>query len=363
MQNTTEMQPFRLFDLPQELLDSIFDLAYPRQSASNITFRDDWDRDELQQRRDQGSQYQVRPFPTPKVADWMISKRFFLLAARSWMGNQHFGGWAGGAYKHSASSLLTENNGLFVDFAHEALGLSFFDCHDLQQCKRLQIVEIEVSSHDMDLDDSTAAKFCWETLFDEAEIARLPIVASLEGLQVTRAFHVKAGYCHYARTDAEKSTWEQNVARLDALLRQKVVNSRLADDNEKQGKNNTTSSAICQPLFSGSKVCATCPKRLKNALLPGFAAALQRVVKKAAAPSPSLTAQKVRKLTKSTSPLPSKASRKPRGDGIPETASELVEMMAEDPKKVAAWILGVQRRQRRAKLRRAKKRVDDVGGK
>lgn len=42
--------PFRLYDLPQELQDMIFEKAYPRKRRLNLVFKEDWDRDEHYER-------------------------------------------------------------------------------------------------------------------------------------------------------------------------------------------------------------------------------------------------------------------------------------------------------------------------
>lgn len=82
--------PFRLYDLPQELQDMISEKACPRKRRLNFVFKEDWDRDEHYDRMSQAPQYMPRAFPSLKVTEWMVSKRFFRAAAKAWRGPRPF---------------------------------------------------------------------------------------------------------------------------------------------------------------------------------------------------------------------------------------------------------------------------------
>jgi len=117
-----QQRPFRLFKLPQELQDLIFDLAYPQEDMLSITFKDDWESGERMAKKQDRQNYQVRPLPTYELNDWMISERYFILAAKSWIGSQHHGSNASNGRVHTsciASPFLVRQKGLFLDFARE----------------------------------------------------------------------------------------------------------------------------------------------------------------------------------------------------------------------------------------------------
>ena len=77
-----------LFDLPQELQDVIFDYAYPPRRKFETTSRSYWEMIETRKRRDIGKSYQLHPFPGPLVSRLLVSKRFFLNAAKAFIGNR-----------------------------------------------------------------------------------------------------------------------------------------------------------------------------------------------------------------------------------------------------------------------------------
>lgn len=79
-----------LFDLPQEIQNIIFDLAYPPVEGFKPVIRWHWNIREKGKRKSDGSTYTIQPFPPPKVSQFLVSKRFFLAAAKAFIGNQAF---------------------------------------------------------------------------------------------------------------------------------------------------------------------------------------------------------------------------------------------------------------------------------
>ncbi|RMY22510.1 hypothetical protein D0867_02675 [Hortaea werneckii] len=79
----------RLFLLPQELQDEIFDLAF--FNGSGAIYIDAWRWSHREKdRRAADHTYLAEPFPEPKVRQLLVSKRFFLAAARALIENQSF---------------------------------------------------------------------------------------------------------------------------------------------------------------------------------------------------------------------------------------------------------------------------------
>ena len=89
--DTTDVtRPFRLWDLPQELRDLIFTFEYPEQTGLRIIFKRHFDKEQVDHRKRIGASYSPLEFPSLKVDEWLVSKRYFLAAARAWMDAQSF---------------------------------------------------------------------------------------------------------------------------------------------------------------------------------------------------------------------------------------------------------------------------------
>lgn len=75
--SVTTSRTHGMLDLPQELLDCIFDLAYPREGHTTWLDRGDWDANEREKQRTNRKTHTARAFPRPKVDDFVVCKRFF----------------------------------------------------------------------------------------------------------------------------------------------------------------------------------------------------------------------------------------------------------------------------------------------
>ena len=111
-------QAFRLFNLPQELQDNIFAFAYPRAPNSRTIFKADWN--SFHPRRDLDSDKRAH-FPPLKVNEWLISRRFFLPAATTWISAQDLErGALISAHYNSFDSFVSKRIGLWLDNARAA---------------------------------------------------------------------------------------------------------------------------------------------------------------------------------------------------------------------------------------------------
>jgi hypothetical protein len=108
-----------LWNCPQEIQDMIFELAFQRPHNLKLIFKRGWGFHEEEKSKADFANYVPRAFPRRKVHDWMVSKRFFGLAARAWF---YAGEWRsdGGIMNHqqdrNLEGLLHSQNGLFVQF-------------------------------------------------------------------------------------------------------------------------------------------------------------------------------------------------------------------------------------------------------
>ncbi|KAK0263414.1 hypothetical protein LTS09_002606 [Friedmanniomyces endolithicus] len=85
----TRSAPRTLFSLPQELQDIIFDFAYPRVQADYIHLTE-WKTREAFRWRAAHRNYTKKPFPKLLIIEFVVSKVFFIAAAKAWAGNQDF---------------------------------------------------------------------------------------------------------------------------------------------------------------------------------------------------------------------------------------------------------------------------------
>ena len=166
---------FRLYDLPQELQDNVFEYAYPRVDDLKIAFKNTWDLDEQYNRRRKGPSYVQRAFPTLKVEAWLVSKRFFRAAAKAWMNAQTFHEKVRGTDIFTISeAFLIDNNKLFYEFGRCAVVKIFNFADDLlpafARCQSLMHLKILV---DEDLFEPLErhAKLPWEEAFTDDEIS------------------------------------------------------------------------------------------------------------------------------------------------------------------------------------------------
>lgn len=91
--NKTSVMPspshLHLMNLPQELQDMIFDYAYHRPCQSKIIPRGDWAVNQFRKQRFGATDgYIIKAYPGPKVSDFMVSKRYFVAAARAYVSSQ-----------------------------------------------------------------------------------------------------------------------------------------------------------------------------------------------------------------------------------------------------------------------------------
>lgn len=109
--------PLRLFDLPQEIQDRIFTLAYPETESLSIVPKTSW---ESRQEHTRKLGKVPRPFAR-KVDEGMVSKRYFRMAAKAWMTAQKLAKFSQVKLWQSALyTLLDQKCDIFMDYAKEA---------------------------------------------------------------------------------------------------------------------------------------------------------------------------------------------------------------------------------------------------
>jgi hypothetical protein len=246
----TEPGTFRLFDLPQELQDAIFEFAYTERRYKNV-YKRDWDIHQTHLRKT--TDKPRVDFPPHKVNEWMVSKRYFRAAARAWIGAQtckevikervNKPTYSDNRFPTLSHALV--DGGLFLEFAR---ALIFYlrepicrsDSQQISHCRRLRRLAFVI---DEDFFVETDRGFAWEVKFTRGEILdslrranfRLP-----PGNVLTYWAHNKEVY---ANTPARLKTYNSNLKRLKRIV-----------DRLERPTPDTLTSIDYDALYIGSKV-------------------------------------------------------------------------------------------------------------
>lgn len=225
MDSTSQQECFRLFDLPQELQDILFVFANPNEDIP-IILHAEWVARDLHQQKTEPSTHITRLCPPSKASEWLVSKRYFLAAARAWMGVQTFANLS----RYSTSSfgrrspvshnLVHKRNGLFLEFdtcAHFLLQNStVHGLRNLNSCRNLKKLTITI---DWSYLDHTGDKFPWIDDLTDVELRSLLSKLSLHKLSGLQEVSLLAGHCSYANSLLRKDILAANTRRLEQTLR------------------------------------------------------------------------------------------------------------------------------------------------
>ncbi|KAK6439900.1 hypothetical protein LTR95_003876 [Oleoguttula sp. CCFEE 5521] len=128
----------QLFGLPQELQDIIFEFAYPRD-ATKYRYGTTWRRSEKNKRKEIRG-YVPKPFTGHFVDRWMVSKAFFVSAARAWFTSSAFDL----TFHFPSRGFHGQNFGLFREFV-VSLKMEYSNYMRLPaSCKSLTKLEIVI---------------------------------------------------------------------------------------------------------------------------------------------------------------------------------------------------------------------------
>lgn len=254
---------FRLFDLPQELQDAIFEFAYPAVDGLKIAFKVHWQIDEDDRRRRDRKSFKPRSFPPLKVDEWMVSRRFFLLASKAWIGALPAQIPMTGRSDSATAQFLSSTCGLYIqhttrasatiyslyDLIGDELAEEFFCA--LGNCTRLQQLELELTEGFFDKHGKVADKHVCEDDFDEDDFKDCILDYELEGLSGIKHLTLSVRQSDYERTTRDEECLQRNVKRLENYLRTRLIGT---------GRPEPVPSAVhlshYAPLYYGSEVPA-----------------------------------------------------------------------------------------------------------
>ena len=246
-----------LFTLPQEIQDFIFDLAYPPIDGFKPISRLNWNWREKRKRRSDGRTYTMQPFPPPKVSQFMVSKRFFLAAAKAFVGNQTF---TDDDVPRSLGVLTSRRGNVVTCFVTKAK----LELSDLRYtlgagsfAPNLKSLTLTVEDGDFDTEDlstlendsfaNTTSKYPWEEELNDKDIEAVASYHNIEHFAGVKKFQlIPKEECRNAETNAQKLLYNTNLCKLEEYIKSIVLRPR--QSIETPSLQNDTA------LYPGSKV-------------------------------------------------------------------------------------------------------------
>lgn len=231
-----------LFGLPGELRDMIFELAYYRPADITLTRASAWrSKQSMQRQLETASRpFVPRPYPGSTVSRFLVSKRYFVAAARAYV---------------SSTPLIVDKNvgrgllsgGVLAAFARqvecnyeEAVFLRLPNLKILRATVRLHLFGEQEESNELPV----LKQKITEAEFERSIISR--VLRKFEALKTLELIPQDAQA--YGLDATQKAHWEANVKVLEAVVARKVVTS--SSDQPAHGPNVQGRT----PLYTGSNV-------------------------------------------------------------------------------------------------------------
>lgn len=253
MSNPSDHHLPDLFSLPQAILDHIFTVSYPPIPNLRLITLSTWHARSLH-RQNRSSTPSI--LSDPKVNDFLISKRYFLLASKAWISNQTFSDLD---FVQSAKYIGNQREerklgGIFFSFAKRfRLKSRHLPC--ICDFPSLEEAIIDV---DDDVFAGSKPREAWKEVFAEEELVSLAFFAALlnQGKRLKSVVLLPAP-CVYALGDEEEKIWRRNIRRLEGLINERLSST----ERRKQGMNKESTSQSNhshengqKSLYTGSKV-------------------------------------------------------------------------------------------------------------
>ena len=233
-----------LMTLPQEIQDVIFDFAYPVKEDFQFVTRPEWDMREMWIKK-AGTDWKTSRFPEPKAFEFIVSKAFFVTAARAYTGNQIFSELDGLYRTRSVIPLLSRES---QGFAHDFItNLTIDNRSIISICWPANLKSLTVG---FIMRLYSFSVVVWENDLDDDECFALMIEHKLDELSGLREFNAIPSFGEYARKSSKTKACVANVARFGAFVSQYVTRPKKASDASQRKLERTEST----PLYRRSKV-------------------------------------------------------------------------------------------------------------
>ncbi|KAK6419062.1 hypothetical protein LTR95_017107 [Oleoguttula sp. CCFEE 5521] len=240
--------PFRLFNLPQELQDSIFAFAYPAESTTRWIFPNEWRLRKVEKRR-RSLDYVMKSFPRFKIDDWLVSKRYFVGAATAQIGSAV---WKTPRAFRLRNDVATQMLQQFI----QHIEVNYYQIDEIAlSWPGLRHLTVTIAHEWAPLCDRIG-KYVWQEDFTDDELYALVAHQNVVRVRGLQSFTLKVGHCTYADTDPAQNLLNANAARLEAVLRRRVLQPNLSVRG--------TFSVVQVPIYCGSKVYWAEPSTMKS---------------------------------------------------------------------------------------------------
>lgn len=207
-----------LFDLPQELLDMIIGYAIPRFGDFKIIFPFEWDCNEIDNRKRHGKSYITRPFPAPVVDRFLVSKRYFLNAAKVFIGDRAFRN-PRDFYKRNSSPHYNIVMRFMQRAKIEIFSVNFICGARAPETPMLTEVIINLDPYYL---DCFKTKFPWEEEFGDDHFNFLARKYGLKCLSKIKKYRFEFGPFQVRELQAENDMWELNARKFEEYVRRYV---------------------------------------------------------------------------------------------------------------------------------------------
>lgn len=228
--------PCRLFELPQELQDEVFQLAYTQaDDRVKVIGEKEWQEQEIE--RDLNDQdFQPRDFDH-KINDFLVSKRFFVAAARAYVENcpcqrriwTALGMKIFGAFQTSLSMEWLEfDSGFYRDF--------------------FSVKDFQVSMDPLDF-GCKPPRLAFNTRMQDDQIMKSSSFELLKQMSGLRTLELKTTW-ESPTANAGTAIWKANLKSLERLVTPFALRPR----------EDTLALSSPMPLYPGSDVLFDCPE-------------------------------------------------------------------------------------------------------
>ncbi|KAK0947513.1 hypothetical protein LTR29_001121 [Friedmanniomyces endolithicus] len=208
-------QRSRLLELPRELRDTIFSLAFPYEDVKNIS-RSEWESREKKARREAGGSSNAMARFNHKVNEFMVSKAFFEEAARAFVG--HSTGFVTGPVSNYIGDAWSDKAGIFAEYTTK---ISIASTH-LDRCRamtNLTSLEVHIDIYDFEEWD---ADDVWRYPVSAEEVRKLRCYERIMSCQSLKEVAVVSAEIRSEsrRSDAECAVWRQRLQTLANTVRE-----------------------------------------------------------------------------------------------------------------------------------------------
>ncbi len=207
-------QQSRLLTLPQELRDNIFALAFPhRKDGKNIS-RSEWMYSDMRGWNNSNGTSAIMPSFDHKVNDFLVSKAFFVEAARAFVINST--GFCLRTAKDSLGDAWSCRSKIFAEYTTavttDSLDLNL--CRNLTNLTSARILVSRYEFEDWDYDD------VWKYSVTAEEVRGLQLYESAMSCSGLRKIKIVDNEREAIRSDVEQAVWAQRLAMLQTTLDQ-----------------------------------------------------------------------------------------------------------------------------------------------